>query len=396
MIELTVMDHGPVFTEEIRKLVRRFEAVHDFPVQVQVLPWRGAWSEFVRIALYSQGPDVSEIGNTWISEFVSMNALRLFVAAETARVGGASQFLPSAWQSGSVHGHSQNPDDIWAIPWLADTRILYYRRDILERAKIDPATAFQTPETLSQTLAQLQAAGVASPWVVPSRRSRMTLHNIAYWIWGAGGDFLTPDLKQTAFKQPKAKTGMRAYFELGRYLSSATRLLDEMPSDSMFHSGEAAVTVSGPWIMRIASPVAEHIRKTLPPGTPYVGGSHLAIWKHTRQAERAVELVRFLSSAEAQTILFDRFGLFPTRLDVLDSDAFTSDPFNRLLANGLTAGRSFPPVTFWGLVETRLTAALADIWADVLSTPKPDMDLILDRHLNPIADRLDLTLSEGR
>lgn len=395
MIELSIMEHGPIFDEELRSLVTRFEAEYNCPVQIQALPWRGAWSEFVRIALYKHGPDVSEVGNTWVSEFVSMNALRPFTGAETAHMGGPSEFLAPAWQSGILAGHPQSRSMVWAIPWLADVRILCYRRDLLERAGVDPESAFGNVKALAQTLARLQAAGIPMPWVVPTRRSRMTLHNIAHWVWGAGGDFLTPDMRRTAFNKAEARAGMRAYFELARFLSPGARGLEETDSDARFISGKAAVTISGPWLLKVPSEYTAFYGQTLPPGTPFVGGSHLAIWKHTRQAEKAVELVRFLSSETAQTALFNRFGLFPTRLDVLNSDVFASDPFHRQVAEGLKAGRTFPPFTLWGLVETRLTAALADIWADILAKPEPDIDAILDRHLGPTAQRLDVTLSDA-
>jgi len=392
MIELTIMDHGPAFSAGVQELVDRFQTEQRADVRLRVLPWRGAWADFVKIGLYGDGPDVSEVGSTWVSEFASMNALRPFVKADVTEIGGPSRFLRAAWNSGTPYGQALT----WAVPWQADTRILHYRRDILERAGIDLGSAFLTAEALSQTLAGLRSAGVPSPWVVPTHRSRMTLHNVACWAWGAGGDFVSSDLKHTAFARPEAKAGIRAYFDLVRYLSPSARHLDESQSDALFWSGQAAMTISGPWLMREAAippDVSAHVGRVLPPGAPYVGGTHLVIWKHTPQPDLALALVRLLAGKQAQAGFFEQLGILPTHLDVLAEESFVTDPFYRTVSEGLKAGRSFPSFTLWGLIENKLTEAFAALWADVLAVPDPDVAALVDRHLNPAAQRLDSTLA---
>ncbi|HLF25008.1 MAG TPA: extracellular solute-binding protein [Anaerolineae bacterium] len=395
MLELSIMDHGAPYTEAVQTLLEQFQAERHCEVRLHIMPWRGAWAEFVRVALYSDGPDVSELGSTWVSEFVSMNALRPFVGADITRIGGVARFLPAAWSSSTPHSQ-QMPTLTWAIPWQADTRVLYYRRDIVERAGIDPQTAFQTTTALKQTLAQLQAAGVPIPWVVPTRRSRMTLHNAASWVWGAGGDFVALDRKRTTFMEPPARAGFGAYFDLARHLAPSARDLAELESDELFWKGQAAVTVSGAWLLRANSAAPEvlaNASSTRLPGTAYVGGSHLGIWKHTRQPELALSLVQFLANPTAQNIIFEKAGLLPTHLDVLTGETFARDPFYQVVSESLRLGRPFPPFTLWGLVENRLTEALAAVWVEVLATPEPDIAAVIERHLGPVATRLDFTLS---
>jgi multiple sugar transport system substrate-binding protein len=396
MLELSIMNHGPRFVEEVRGLLSQFEQETHTGVNLRVLEWRDAWAELVRVALYSDGPHVSEIGNTWLSEFVSMSALRPFVGSELARLGGAHQFLMSAWHSATPAMPSNVSVMTWAAPWLADMRLIHYRQDLFEQAGIDANAAFQSPHTLLDACARLHAAGVAHPVVLPSRPSRMTLHNLAAWVWGSGGDFTTPDGKKVLFVTEQARAGICAYFDLARYLPPELHQLDEYQSDAAYLSGDAALTVSGPWLHLSpdASPqVAAAMRQALPPGTPYVGGSHLVIWKHTRQAEPALALVRYLNSAEAQTHLVQTSGLFPTRLEVLTHEPFQSDPFYRMVGEGLKAGRAFPVFSLWGLVESKLAEAFTAIWADILLEPAADIHAIVAERLNETAQRLNSTLS---
>jgi multiple sugar transport system substrate-binding protein len=194
----------------------------------------------------------------------------------------------------------------------------------------------------------------------------------------------------------QAKAGICAYFDLARYMPPELHQLDEYQSDAAYLSGDAALTVSGPWLHLSpdASPqVAAALRQALPPGTPYVGGSHLVIWKHTRQTEMALALVRHLNSAEAQAHLVQTSGLFPTRLEVLTREPFQSDPFYRMVGEGLKAGRAFPAFSLWGLVESKLAEAFTAVWADILLNPAADIHAIVAEHLNETARRLNSTLS---
>jgi len=396
MLELSIMNHGPRFADEVHALLAQFEQDTHTEVRLRVLEWRDAWAELVRVALYSDGPQVSEIGNTWLSEFVSMSALRPFIGAEIARFGGAQQFLPSAWHSVTPTMNSSVSVMTWAAPWLADMRLIHYRQDLLEQAGIEARAAFQSPATLLETCARLQAAGVTHPIVLPTRQSRMTLHNLAGWVWGNGGDFTSPDGKRVLFVAAPAKAAVYAYFDLARYMPPEMHQHDEYQSDAAFLSGDAALTISGPWLHLSpdASPeVAAQMRQALLSGTPYVGGSQLVIWKHTRYVEPALTLIRYLNSIEAQTRVVQAAGLFPTRLDVLAREPFQSDPFYQTASAGLKTGRAFPVFSLWGLVENKLAEAFSAIWSDIHLNPAADIHAIIDEHLDDTAQRLNSTLA---
>ena len=396
-IELSIMLHGADPAGDLQSLLDQFGARHRCRVRVKVLSWETGWAELVKVALYRHGPDVSEVGTGWVSNLVVMNALRPFERSELNAIGGPSAFLDSAWRSGRVVGDKQP----WAVPWLADTRVIYYRRDLLAKVQIDEQTAFQSPQQLEQTLERLQASGTASPWVVTTQYARNTLHNVASWIWGAGGDFISADGKRTLFDQAESRAGIRAYFGLHRYLSPAARNLSILQSESLYQQGEAAVTISGPWLVLrdvkeqpVAAEVTANTGATLPPGVPWVGGSNLVIWKHSLHEKLAVELVRFLTSQPVQHSYSQRVGLLPVRLDVLNSSPFADHPLYRVMGEGAKTGRSFPSFSAWGLVEDCLTAELTNLWAKVLADPQLDLDAAINERLGPLARGLGLTLAQ--
>jgi multiple sugar transport system substrate-binding protein len=373
------------------RMLKEFETQGGMQVHLQKQTWSTAWAELVHYTIYKNAPDVSEIGSTWISDLIGMNALRPFTQGEIISFGGSQAFFPSAWNSGvGIDGQ------VWSIPWLIDSRLLYYRRDLLEKASVDPATAFQTHEALVATLQRLTQAGIEIPWATPTHKTRMSLHNVASWVWGAGGRFISGDGKRALFTTPEALTGFRQYFELGRFLSLHANELDDVESDRLFWKGQVAVTLSGPWLLSDPSADPEIIANTgacFPPGVPFIGGSSLVIWQSSLRTRDALALVRYLTSQQVQCTYLSTVGLLPARQEAFSSLSSTANPVASYISQGLKVGRSFPLFPLWGLVEERLSSTLGIIWQEFLSDPKIDLAELIERDLGLLARRLDLALN---
>ena len=220
----------------------------------------------------------------------------------------------------------------------------------------------------------------------------MNIHYIASWIWGAGGDFLSPDGTGLAFDQPQALKGCKTYFRLAHFLSPEARGLDEAAADELFCKGEAAVLPSGFWIPTniLATQVRENLGVAPMPGIPFVGGHQAVIWNHSRHEQSAIKLIKFLHTEESSKYLYPQSGL------PISEEGWSNPPFDseiyQVFKTSLQRGRSFPTVRLWGLVEKRLTDAYSDIWAQVLNEPEERLDEIVDTYLTNLANRLQLSL----
>ncbi|HLF26008.1 MAG TPA: extracellular solute-binding protein [Anaerolineae bacterium] len=392
-LELTVSPNTWNRVEGLQAVLDQFEARHHIRVRVTVLPWDTAWSDLMKTALYKHGADVSQIGSSWMSDFIRMHALEPFDSRDVAEMGGAAAFFPSIWQSCSLGGGPE----VWAMPWWTDTRVIYYRRDLLERAGIDEQTAFGSAEALDATLRRLQQSGVDSPWTVLTQHAPILVHTIASWIWGAGGDLVSADGKRIRFGEEEALSGIRAYFALHRYLPPHAHGLSGGETSARYHQGEAAAFISGSW-ERLHYPtqapiVRENTRVARVPGVPFVGGCNLVIWNHTRHKRAALELVRFLTSLEGQIDYTSRTPLFPARLEAWPAARFADDVEYRVMQDALRIGRGFPSVSMWGLIEDGLLNAFSWLWEDIATHPNIDVDAAAREHIEPLVRRLNLTLN---
>jgi multiple sugar transport system substrate-binding protein len=376
----------------IRPVIRKFEEETGIKVRLRLLDWDTAWNVLVRAALYSDGPDICEIGTTWTGDMIGMNALRPFEAYEIVLMGRSGAYLPAAWKSTGPFG-----DRSWAMPWMTGSRVMYYRPRLFEKAGVDPQQAFTSPAAFEAALSKLQSAGVKSPWVPPLGNVRDVLHTVSTWLWAAGGDYVRPDGRSTSFLDTESLEGICSYFNLARYVSQEYVQSKLECEPYFFNNPDAAVLLSGTWS---SDYIAQHtggadpVALAVTPGPSFVGGSNLVIWKYSRHTEAAVKLVRFLCQTDTQAAYSQAVGLLPARADALDLPPFSTDPYWQIASQTLRSGRSFPAIRLWGLIEERMTTSLVMVWNDVLANPAADTLEIVRRHLQPLSHRLDLLLSE--
>lgn len=402
-LELSMMPYGSAAETAIRLLLDQFEAEYRCHVRIRTTSWETGRQESVSAALSGKGPDVSVVGTTWCPGLASMQVLRPFTPREIESFGGVSAFFPPAWESGKVLGDQR----MWAIPWTTDMRPIVYRRDLLERAGIAVKQAFLSPAQLLETLRQLQGCGISTPFALASRGSiypLLHLHNLASFVWGAGGEFLSRDGTRTMFHLPETRLGIRNFLKLSQYLSTEARGLDIFEANALFWQGRAAVTFSlelpfKETLEKIAAPpeVMSNLGVATMPGTTFVGGCNLVMWRNVPLAREnlALELIRFLSGQKVQRALAVPMNFLPARTDVLQASPFNTEPFCQVLTHGLETGRSFPAIPRWGLVEDQIMQVLAQLWENALAHPEQNVDLLITELLEPIAQRLDLILRSG-
>ena len=395
-LELTVMNRGARTADCIKSILAKFEAKYNTHVNFSVIPWETGHSDLVNVALYRHGADVSEIGASWISDMIAMNALRSFSSSEINSLGGRNAFVSSAMDWGSTFGDGHT----YAIPWFMDPTAIFYWRERLAQVGIDEKIAFKTIPQMEQTLQKLMNSGEQSPWSMPLHKHPFqSVHNVSSWIWGAGGGLLSADGPRVTINSPQAHAGMKAYFNLHHFIAAEDLNTQDKAFDKNFPSAKSVAALGGAWLIseEFGFPFESRgeIGVSSFPGTSYVGGEALVVWKHTRMEEAAIQLVRFLTSHEAIREYYEYVKLLPTRLDVLALPEISSDPVTRVLTDQAHSGKGFPAISLWGLIEDKLESALGDVWLDIIANRDIDLDEAINKNVMPILDRLNLTLSQS-
>jgi ABC-type glycerol-3-phosphate transport system substrate-binding protein len=398
MLELQYSYIGdPVPT--LKKVLDDFGHQHNLQIEIRQLDWENAWHELLLWSLYGNGPDISHIGSTWVTSLVGMNSLRLFLPDEIHQAGGEKAFLPHTWQSGVWPDKTK----VWSLPWQGYTFLLAYRRDLLEKAGIDEKTAFQSASSLVETITTLKGKIDESPWVVPiSTKHLDTLHYIASWVWGSGGDFFTLDNHHVAFLAPDTLDSIISYYRLLHCMTPVTLPLDENGAMDIFEQGKAAVTIVGSgigyeWLRlgRMSPELQKKVGFVPIPGQPWVGGDNIIVWKTGRMSEErenaAVALAQHLVSLESQRALAQGEDVaLPTRAEAFDSLPLQNTPLTDSIIHSLRIGRAYRPMSLWSKIEHQFAQVFGQIGTEVLAGAKPSETV--RKHLNSHANWLEIIL----
>jgi multiple sugar transport system substrate-binding protein len=351
-------------------------------VEVTNIPWGEYKDTLTQLALHDRGVGVSEVGAPVVNDLLAMNALRPFNGAELASLGGQSAFSKIAWENANRVVDGQ----VWAIPWLVDPRGFVYWRDMLAKAGVDEQTAFQGIENTEETLRRLQNAGYPKPISIPSTVN-VNGQASCSWVWGAGGEFLSPNGRQAYVTQPAFLDGLHSFFRLAPYLAPNN-------GPDAFISRQCAVAYGSMWavndlISNANHPLRPQLGLALTPGPAYAGGSSLVIWKNTRNYQDAVQLIRYLTDREAQANYPVQIDHLPVRQEVLDQSPFSTDPILSGFVRMADTARPFPTIKMGGLLQTLYCASVARIWAHIASEPNLDLKDAIQDEMKTLSHRIE-------
>jgi multiple sugar transport system substrate-binding protein len=393
-LEFMAVEQDPDALAWLQQTLNQFGQQNHITVKETHVAWLQIWRELVNIGIYRRGPDLTEVGTTWMESLAAMHALRPFSQKEVDAIGGESIFLPASWKTTSIGKNNQ----VWGIPFRADVRVIYYWKDLVEKAGIDPEKDFSSPTTLHNALKTLQPT-LKYPWAIPTHpNDNNSLYTSASWIWAKGGDFISAEGNSVAFNRPDALEGWYDLFSLREFMPPSKAGITAAEVFDLFAAREIAACIGGPWILPqlqkhpYSKELLPRLGIALPPGPAFVGGSMLVIWEYTRSPNEAIELIRYLCKPEIQTQLNSYPGLLPVNATSWKDAAF-QHPYYQVFGSALASGRPLPLIRLWGMIEERLTAALGHIWATLAQDPSANVKKVTKTTLDPLADRLNITLS---
>jgi len=342
----TVGPEGEAFAQ----LLPEFEQANpDIDVRVQRIPLTAAHEKLLTAYAGDSLPDVVQIGNTWIAEFAALHALvPLQSRVAPSKVIHADDYFASAWATNVIDG------TLYGIPWYIDTRLLFYRADLLRDAGFDTP-----PRNRAEWRAQMDAIRATSHgtrWgaLLPTNEYDQLLalalqqHVPLLRDGDRYGNFGSAAFKRTlAFYADLFKRGD---------LPDWTNVQVGNPWQA-FGRGEFVFYLSGPWNIgefrkRLpASQQGEWSTAQLPgpngPGDSVAYGSSLVILRHSKHQDAAWTLIEYLSRPDVQVRFYELLGDLPARRSAWESPALKGDPKLRAFRAQLEHMRPAPQVPEW-------------------------------------------------
>jgi multiple sugar transport system substrate-binding protein len=386
-VEMWVMPNSLEPLKDLETLIKDFEAANPgIKVKITSVDWGAAWTKITTAATSGDVPDLVQVGSTWVGSISGMGAL-LDLKDRLAEVGGKNVFIPAAWRTTGIEGSGQ----VTAIPWFMDARAMYYRTDVLREAGVKPSE-LDNWASFEKALKKIKDAKVSidgteiAPLGISGKNDWNVIHNLAPWIWGSGGDYVSPNRKLSDINSKDSLKGIMFYIGLVKsgYVPIEYLELNTAQVSSNFNNGSCAIYFDGPYEVKTL---------TTPPGqggaagsltsrnfavAPYpkgpkgrftfVGGSALGIFKQAKHPNEAFKVIQYLVSKPAQVSYAKVTGFLPVRSDAFNDPFFSSDPNRRMFKEAVLYGRTYPCIPAWGLLEPVLTRRFGIMWEYVTNT----------------------------
>jgi multiple sugar transport system substrate-binding protein len=343
--------------EVVRSLVPAFEARNPgLRVRVQQIPWSAAHEKLLTAFVGDAMPDALQLGNTWIPEFVALGALEPLDARIEASGLPRGDFFAGVLDAAVVEGAT------WGLPWYADTRLLFYRADLLAAAGVaqPPASWAAWKAALGRVKAQMERE--------PEPGRHALLLPLTEWeplvilALERGSGLLRDGDRYGDFGAPAFREAFDFYlsfFREGLAAPEGSAQLANLHQD--FAAGWFAAFVSGPWQLgelRRRLPAAFEPRwATAPlPGVSIAGGASLALVRGSPPARRdaAWRWLAFLAEPEQQVAFYRASGDLPARRAAWDDASLRGDARAAAFFAQLQQVRAAPKVPEWERIASRI------------------------------------------
>jgi multiple sugar transport system substrate-binding protein len=412
VITVWTMPNGPKPKEDLEAALKPFTDKTGIKTKVEVVGWDVQFDRIRNAAVSGEGPDITQAGTTQVPFFATLGGFEN-VADRLGTIGGEKAYPEGVFKTTQVVGR----EGTWAIPWFTEARAIYYRKDVLEKAGVDPATAFKDWDSFRATLQAIKdkvpsiGGKKISPFGSPGKKAFDLVHHVMPFVWAAGGAELSDDAKKSTINSDEAATGIGFFGGLikdGLY-DKAMLERDGTQVENQFKGGKLAVWMGGPWVLGSVKrtddknwvPEArDNVGLAAMPAGPngdaftFVGGSNLMMFKSSKNKNEAWEVMKFLSQDQVQSDYADILGMFPSRLEP-QQQIGESDENHQEFFKAIQQGRTYAPIPQWGQIENAYKTRFGNILDSAAGHGKPYTPELIKSQLDAAAKEADSLLAQG-
>lgn len=356
-------------------------------VKVERLPWSAAHEKLLTAFAGDATPDIAQLGNTWLPEFVALGALQPLDAQIAGPQGvDSNDYFAGIWATNRIDGR------VYGLPWYVDTRLLFYRRDLLQQAGFDrPADTWAGWEDQLQAIKRL---------VGPDRFSVLLPLNefepLVALALQTGEPLLRDGGRYGNFRGAGFRRTLDFYLSLYREALAPPATSNQIANVwNEFARGYFSFYITGPWnigeFRRRLPPALQDAWATAPlpgpdgPGASLAGGSSLALFARSQHKPQAWALVSYLSRPEVQQRFRRLTGNLPPRRSAWTDAELQADKHTQAFRAQLERVRPVPQVPEWERIATELRVLVEQVvHGDVEAA---DMPAEMDRRADLMLDK---------
>lgn len=334
-----------------------FEKEHpNIKLNITAIPWDNAHDKLVTATVSQNGPDVVQLGSSWVTEFADAGALldlTEYDKSEEYPNINSDLYFDGALESGVYEGK------FYAVPWYVETRVLYYRADLLAEVGYDePPKTHEELVDVAQKLVEKNGEGHYG--------IDLDINDAIYpqiFSWQNGLDLIDPETRTANFDDPIAIETMEWYANFFRNGLAATPEV-QIDITQAFAEGIKPMYISGPWMISIMNDAKENTGEfewdlaVLPSGkvgnTSYLGGAGLGITSYSKNVEEALTFINYMADPEVQVEWYKVANCLPSVISAWEAPELSDDPHLQVFREQLENAKPAPMIVEQNSINVEL------------------------------------------
>ncbi|NOX17464.1 MAG: sugar ABC transporter substrate-binding protein [Chlorobi bacterium] len=338
--------------ERVNDLIADFEKENpNVSVTVQQVPWSAAQEKLVTAFASDMLPDLFQIGNTWIPQFAFLNAVqKLDAYIDSSRVVNKENYFEGIWNTNVIDS------SVFGVPWYVDTRVLFYRSDVLSKAGYNsPPKTWDELFAAAKKIKSILNDEKKYPIYLP------TTDWTPYVIFALqnGAELLKENNCYGNFSSQKFKEALLYLTEYHKEKLSPVGVSQVANVYQAFKDKYISMYISGPWdVAEFKKRMGDSLsgvwnvaplpsRKGNYPGVSLAGGSSLVINKNSENKKAAWKLIEFLSRKKSQLKFFKLLNDLPAVKEVWNDPALINDKYTQAFYEQFKNVIATPKIPEW-------------------------------------------------
>jgi len=377
--------------EVVTKLIPEFEKENPgIKVLVQQMPWTAAQEKLITAVASDNTPDLCQLGNTWIPQFSSLKALTsLNEWINKSASIKKENYFEGIWETNVID------DKVYGIPWYTDTRLMFYRKDVFEKAGYNhPPKTWEELLDLSRKIKALYKGEDKYAIYLPTNEWA------PFVIFGlqAGSDLLKDKGTKGNFSGKEFKEAFSFLVNFHKEKLAPIGISQVTNVYQAFSDEYFSMYISGPWNIPefkkwMKGNLADKWSTTaLPgykenyPGVSLAAGSSLIIFNNSEHKKETWRLIEFLSRSDVQIEFYKLLNDLPAIKEAWNDPVLKDDPYMKAFYEQFFHVVATPKVPEWEQIAFSKIQQYAELAArgvlsvdEALQRLDADVDRILEK-----------------
>lgn len=322
--------------------IKDFEAKNpDIEVQMEIVPWADQQQKITTGIATGELPDVSMMGNNVVAQYAAsgnLAPLKSYIDQWSEEEG---MDIVEDWYDGDISYYTYE-NEIYGSPVADETRMIFFNKELFEKAGLDPETPPTTWEEMQEAARALTDSGIIG-WAAPMSKQYVTVQTFmsVYLSYGAE---LFDSSGQCALDSAEFKQALEYYTGIFTAGLTSPDAANQAQEDifNLYSTGAAGMFIQGP--NRYAALQSENpdlLKVTgiapIPAGPEgifgFLGGWPLVMWNTTEVPDAAAKFMHFASSPTGGLKgITETSGLLPGRKSLAAESPWSEEPYTSFAA----------------------------------------------------------------